>query len=156
MLSSIPKCASHIALYFAIAKLRTTVFYANLSATHASTFTDYGKLQMANAGARFPISILRTRTLISQLYSSYIILQALPNRHNPRSVNTFDTNSSNLTYPRCACLVSTFNGSNRPGGCVAANLKKMTHDAVWFSRPRKFGKGSRQWYAAQWRTTEEH
>jgi small subunit ribosomal protein S29e len=22
----------------------------------------------------------------------------------------------------------------------------MTHDAVWFSRPRKFGKGSRQWY----------
>jgi len=23
----------------------------------------------------------------------------------------------------------------------------MTHDAVWFSRPRKFGKGSRQWYA---------
>lgn len=23
---------------------------------------------------------------------------------------------------------------------------KMTHDAVWFSRPRKFGKGSRQWY----------
>ena len=21
----------------------------------------------------------------------------------------------------------------------------MTHDAVWFSRPRKFGKGSRQW-----------
>ena len=22
---------------------------------------------------------------------------------------------------------------------------KMTHDAVWFSRPRKFGKGSRQW-----------
>jgi small subunit ribosomal protein S29e len=22
----------------------------------------------------------------------------------------------------------------------------MTHDAVWFSRPRKFGKGARQWY----------
>ena len=22
---------------------------------------------------------------------------------------------------------------------------KMTHDAVWFSRPRKYGKGSRQW-----------
>jgi small subunit ribosomal protein S29e len=22
----------------------------------------------------------------------------------------------------------------------------MTHDAVWFSRPRKYGKGSRQWY----------
>ncbi len=22
----------------------------------------------------------------------------------------------------------------------------MTHDSVWFSRPRKFGKGSRQWY----------
>ncbi|PPQ98916.1 hypothetical protein CVT24_003547, partial [Panaeolus cyanescens] len=22
--------------------------------------------------------------------------------------------------------------------------EKMTHDAVWFSRPRKFGKGSRQ------------
>ena len=21
----------------------------------------------------------------------------------------------------------------------------MTHDAVWFSRPRKYGKGSRQW-----------
>ena len=21
----------------------------------------------------------------------------------------------------------------------------MTHDAVWFSRPRKFGRGSRQW-----------
>jgi small subunit ribosomal protein S29e len=26
----------------------------------------------------------------------------------------------------------------------------MTHDAVWFSRPRKFGKGSRQWYVAPW------
>ncbi|KAL4076647.1 ribosomal protein S14p/S29e-domain-containing protein [Scleroderma yunnanense] len=24
------------------------------------------------------------------------------------------------------------------------SLHKMTHDAVWFSRPRKFGKGSRQ------------
>ena len=23
----------------------------------------------------------------------------------------------------------------------------MTHDAIWFSRPRKYGKGSRQWYA---------
>lgn len=23
---------------------------------------------------------------------------------------------------------------------------KMTHDSVWFSRPRRFGKGSRQWY----------
>ncbi|CAE6518733.1 unnamed protein product [Rhizoctonia solani] len=22
----------------------------------------------------------------------------------------------------------------------------MTHDAVWFSRPRKYGKGSREWY----------
>ena len=22
---------------------------------------------------------------------------------------------------------------------------KMTHDAVWFSRPRKYGMGSRQW-----------
>jgi small subunit ribosomal protein S29e len=25
------------------------------------------------------------------------------------------------------------------------SIVKMTHDAVWFSRPRKFGKGSRQW-----------
>ncbi|CCA77869.1 hypothetical protein PIIN_00515 [Serendipita indica DSM 11827] len=27
---------------------------------------------------------------------------------------------------------------------AVASTKKMTHDAVWFSRPRKFGKGSRQ------------
>ncbi|VDB93362.1 unnamed protein product [Peniophora sp. CBMAI 1063] len=34
--------------------------------------------------------------------------------------------------------------SSSPPSPSRALQDKMTHDAVWFSRPRKFGKGSRQ------------
>ena len=35
-------------------------------------------------------------------------------------------------------------------GFESGQKTKMTHDAVWFSRPRKFGKGSRQWWAPRY------
>ncbi len=87
-------------------------------------------------------------------------LGAKVSRHDPRSGNLY---RSELVRPQIISRWSTTCNDTRilfqtttsfirqgalKASSVTSNTAKadMSHESVWFSRPRTYGKGSRQWY----------
>lgn len=74
-----------------------------------------------------------------------------------RALVNIDTNGKSRPLPTlrtryscslCACICAVRLNvvlHDIPLSSFSRLSHKMTHDAVWFSRPRKYGKGSRQW-----------